>query len=106
MEVVKRIKNLEHIKLAAVYIGLSVLDIVLTQMTLNNGGYEINPVMQYFLRQSYWIAWGIKLGVTIGISLILIWCATMRPRLTKIAFISLVAFMVVVCLYNGIGLLS
>jgi len=105
MELLHKGRNLEHIKLAAVFVGLNIVDIVLTQIMINNGGYELNPIMRYLLGQFGWAAWAIKLAAVAIAMFVLLWRATKYPRLAKIVFISLIIFMLVNCLFNGIGLI-
>jgi len=87
-------------------VGLNILDMGLTQIILNLGGSELNRIMQYSLSQSLGLAWCIKLISVIAVTLVFLWCATMHPRPIKIAFIGLIVFMSIVCLYNGIVLVK
>lgn len=105
VELLYKIKRLEHIKLAIALIVLSILDVILTQMIISKGGVELNPIMQYPVNHSMALTWSIKLIGVIAVSIVLLWCATMRPRPVKITFIGLIGLMSFVCLHNGIVLL-
>jgi hypothetical protein len=104
-ELLYKVKHLEHIKLAIVVMGLNILSMAITQLTLNNGGYEINPAMRYLFEQSHWIAWVSKLGGVAIVMFAFLWCATIFPRLMKVIFISLVIFTIAICLHDSIGLI-
>ena len=81
MEMVKGIKNLGHIKLAVIVVGLAILDVVLTPIGINNGAHEINPIMCYFLEHLGWVAWVIKLTITTVGMLLLLWLQTRKIAL-------------------------
>jgi len=102
----RNIKNLEHIKLAIIFIALNVLDMFLTQIILLKGGWEANPIMKYPLGYSMALSWSIKLTAIISVTIVLLYCATFHPRPIKITFISIIGFMSIVCLYNGLQLVS
>ena len=105
-ELLYKVKSLEHLKLAIVFVVLNILDAVLTNVILAEGGRELNPIMRFLFEQPKWVAWVFEVGGTIIITFALLLIATAYPRQIKIVFISLVILMSVVCLYNGIGLLS
>lgn len=105
MELLHKVRNLEHIKLAAVFVGLNIVDAVLTEIIMDGGGSELNPMMRYFLGQPRWVFWTVKLGGSIILASTFLLCATVYPRLIKIILIFLVILGTVVCLLNGIGLL-
>lgn len=106
MEAVNKIKNLEHLKLAVAFVGLNILDAILTKAIRDSGGIELNPVMQYLFEQPEWVAWTFEIVGTIAIAFVLLLLAVFSPRLIKGVFIGLIILMAFVCLYNGIGLIS
>jgi len=104
VEAVTRIKNLEHVKLAIAFVGLNVLDAILTNAILSRGGIELNPLMRYLFGQPKWVAWTFEIGGTIVVTFAFLLIATVYPRLVKIIFIALIVLMSAVCLYNVVGL--
>jgi len=106
VEAIRKIKNLEHLKLAIVFVALNITDALLTNAIMSAGGRELNPAMRYFFTQPKWVSWGFEIGGTIVATFGLLLLATFSPRLIKVVFITLIAIMAFVCLYNGIGLFS
>ena len=105
-ELLYKVKSLEHIKLAIVFVALNDLDAILTNVALNAGGIESNPIINFLYEQSSWIAWSVKIGSSAVIAFVLLLFASYYPRSIKIVFIALIIAMVAVCLWNGIALLS
>ena len=106
MEAVRRIRTLEHLKLAIVFVVLNVVDAVLTKVILTGGGIELNPIMRYLFGKPEWVAWTFEIGSTMLVSFGLLILALYSPRFIKGLFIALIALLAFVCIYNGIGLLS
>ena len=106
MEALHKVKNLEHLKLAAVFVALNIIDAVLTNVIIAGGGKELNPIMRYLFEQPKWVAWVFEVGGTIIVTFALLLLATAYPRLIKITFISVIIIMAFVCLYNGMGLIK
>lgn len=100
-----KVKSLGHLKLAVIVFGLSIVDIVLTQITLNSGGYESNPIMRYLLGQFGWGAWAIKLVAIATAIIIFLWHAPEYPHLAKMVFIALIVFISTICIFNTIQLI-
>jgi len=101
-----KVKNLEHIKLAVVFVVLNTVDAILTNVIMSGGGRELNPLMHYFFEQPKWVAWSFEIGTTLITAFGLLLLAVFSPRLIKGVFIALIVLMAFVCFYNGIGLLS
>jgi hypothetical protein len=100
------IQTISNIKLAVIIFALNIVDLVLTQTAINNGGHELNPIMRYLLEQSTPGAWAIKLVVVVIGLFVILRFSTLGPRLTKALLTGLVIFMVVNCLVSGITLLK
>jgi len=105
-ELLYKVKSLEHIKLAAIFVGLNMVDAILTNIALNAGGIELNPIMRYLWEQPNWIPWTFEIGSTIFAAFGLLILATYMPRLIKVVLIVAIIYMAAVCLYNVVGLLS
>jgi len=105
-ELLYKVKSLEHVKLAIIFVALNMLDAVLTNIILSYGGRELNPIMVYLFEQPKWVAWTFEIGGTLVATFGLLLIATKYPREIKLIFVVLVVVMFAVCLYNGIGLLS
>lgn len=105
-ELLYKVKSLEHIKLAIVFVALNITDAVLTNVIMSGGGRELNPIMRFLFEQPRWVAWTFEVGGTVIVTFAFLLLATAYPRLVKIVFIGLIILMAFVCLYNGIGLLS
>jgi len=101
-----RVKRLEHIRLAIIFVALNMLDAVLTNIIMAGGGCELNPIMRFLFDQPKWVAWTFEISGTLVAAFGLLLIATAYPRELKIVFIALVAIMSFVCIYNGIGLLA
>jgi len=106
MELLYKVKSLEHIKLAAIFVALNIMDAVLTNMIMKGGGIELNPIMRYLFEQPKWVAWTFEVGGTMIVAFSLLLLAVSAPRLIKGIFIGLIILMAFVCLYNGVGILS
>jgi len=104
-ELLYKVKSLEHIKLAIVFVALNILDAIFTNVIMSGGGHELNPIMRYFFTQPKWVSWTFEIGGTTVAAFGLLVLAVYSPRLIKGIFITLIALMAFVCLYNGIGLL-
>ncbi|MCJ7829391.1 MAG: DUF5658 family protein [Dehalococcoidia bacterium] len=105
-ELLYKVKRLEHIKLAIIFVALNMLDAVLTDIIIKTGGRELNPIMQYLFEQPKWMAWTFEVGGTLVAAFGLLLLAVYSPRFIKVVFITSIIIMGAVCLYNGIGLFS
>lgn len=105
-ELVYRVKRLEHIKLVIVFVALNILDAGLTDIILNTGGNELNPMMRYLSEQGKGILWSVEIGSTIVIAFAFLLLATYSPRLIKVVLIVSIIFMATVCIYSGLVLLA
>jgi len=105
-ELLYRVKCLEHVKLAIIFVVLNIVDAILTNIIMKGGGIELNPIMRFLFEQPKWVAWFFEIGGTIVITFAFLLIATAYPRLVKILFIVLIIFMAFVCLYNGVALLT
>jgi len=101
-----RVKGLEHIKLAIIFVALNILDAILTNIIINAGGKELNPIMSYLFEQPKWVAWAFEVGGTVVVAFGLVLLAVSYPRFIKIVFVTMIIVMAAVCLYNGVGLAS
>ena len=101
-----RVKGLEHIKLAVIFVALNILDAILTNIIINAGGRELNPIMSYLFEQPKWVAWAFEIGGTLIAAFGLLLLAAYSPRFIKVVFITSIIIMGAVCLYNGVGLFS
>jgi hypothetical protein len=100
-ELLYKVKRLEHIKLVIVFVALNILDAILTDIALNAGGIEFNPIMRPLWEQARWIAWSVEIGSTLVVALAFILLAIYAPRLTKVFLIVSIVYMAAVCIYNG-----
>ena len=105
-ELLYRVKRLEHIKLVIVFVALNILDAGLTNIILNTGGNELNPMMRYLWEQPKGIVWGVEIGSTIVVAFAFLLLATYSPRLIKVVLIVSIIYMAAVCLWSGVSLLS
>ena len=103
MEKTNCLRNKKIVGLAGIFVGLNVLDATLTTLAIGIGGYELNPIMRYFLEQPKETFVGTKIGIALVFALILLLAST-RFKVKRILSI-LVVCMTVICLFNGIGLL-
>ena len=107
MEAIRRVKNLEHIKLAAIFVGLNMVDAALTWILAGKGGYELNPVTRAILNHSgWWAFWGFQIGTTLACVAALLFLASVFPRQMGKVFIALIIIFGGVCLFNLAGLLG
>lgn len=107
METIRKIKNLQCIKLAAIFAGLNIIDGILTWVLAGEGGYELNPLTRIVLRQQSALAyWGFKLGRILILIAALLFLASIYPRQMGKVFIVLIIVALGVCLFNLAGLLS
>lgn len=100
-----RVKRLEHIRLVIVFAALNMLDPILTNIIINNGGNELNPLMRYLWEQPRWTLWTVEIGSTVVIALAFLLLATYLPRFIKVVLIVSIIYMAGVCLWNGVCLL-
>ena len=103
-ELVYKIKRLEHIKLLIVFVVLNMLDAILTNIALNFGAVEVNPVTRYLFEQARGIFWTFEIGTTIFVVFAFLLLANYSPRVMKIVLIVSVIYMTAVCLWNGLCL--
>jgi len=105
-ELLYRVKRLEHIKLVIVFVALNMLDTTLTNIIINAGGSEINPMMRYLWERGIGLAWSVEIGSTLVVAFALLILATYAPRFIKVVLIVSIIYMAVVCLWSGVCLLS
>jgi len=103
-ELLYRVKRLEHIKLVIVFVALNILDAGLTDIILNAGGNELNPMMHYLWEQPKWILWSVEIGSTTVVAFAFLLLATYSPRLIKVVLIAAIIFMAAICLWDGMSL--
>ena len=100
-----RIMAMRNVKLAIAFVGLNVLDAVLTLAAMIQGElYELNPIMRKLLEQPGWMFWGFKIVAAIVCASLLLLLAAKYPRQIKRILTVLVVVMLGVCLVNTIGL--
>ena len=106
MEAIRKLDT-RSIKLAIAFVGLNILDIVLTRMSDINGTLcEANPVMRHFIEQSSWgIVWGIKFSVVILVVVLLLIESRRYHGFVQKLFTALVGVMTGVCVVNLIGIM-
>jgi len=100
-----KLKSLEYVKLAIVFVALNVVDNALTHIGLNAGFRELNPVMASLWKRGAWVAWSIDIGASLAIALLVVLLASRSPRLMKALLIVLIIYIAVVCLWNTVYLL-
>ena len=106
MEAVSKIKSLEHIKLVIVFVALNIIDAALTNIILNAGGTELNPMMHYLWKRGIGLAWSVEIGSSLIVAFAFLILATYMPRLIKVVLIVWIIYMTVVCLWGGICLFN
>lgn len=104
-ELLYRVKGLEHIKLAAIFVALNMLDAILTGIVLNAGGTELNPLMRYLWERPKWAVWSVEIVSTIVVAFALLVLAVYSPRFIRVVLIVLIIYMAVVCAWGGLCLL-
>ena len=106
MQAISKIKSLEHIKLVIVFVALNMLDAILTNIALNIGAVEVNPITRYLFEQARGIFWTFEIGST-ALVVFIFWILGMfSPRMMKIVLIVSIIYMTVVCLWNGLCLFN
>lgn len=105
-ELLYKVKRLEHIKLVIVFVALNMLDAMLTNLVLNAGGTEFNPIMRPLWEQARWIAWSVEIGSTLVVAFAFLLLAIYAPRLTKVFLIVATIYMATVCIYTGVVLFT
>ena len=107
MEAVHKVKSLKHIKLAAAFVALNMVDAALTWTLAGKGGYELNPITRIVLVQQSALAyWGFKSGRVLILVAALLYLANIYPRQMGKVFIVLIIIALGVCVFNLLGLLS
>lgn len=107
MEAIHKVKNLEHVKLAAIFVGLNMIDAILTWILAGQGGYELNPLTRLVLEQQSALAYfGFKIGRTLLCTAALLFIASIYPRQMGKVFIVLIIVVLGICLFNLMGLLG
>lgn len=104
MEAIKKVGR-GHIKLAITFILLNVADAALTSKAIAAGGYELNPLMRYALQYPEWIFWWVKMSAVLIITFALLLASGRFPQPIKRIFMALIVVMVVICVFNTMGLL-
>ena len=105
-ELVYKVKRLEHIKLVIVFVALNIVDAGLTDIILNAGGSELNPLMRPLWEQARWIPWSVEIGSSVVVAFAFLILATYSPRLIKVVLIVSIIYMAVVCLWGGLCLFN
>jgi len=107
VEAIQKIKDLKHIKLAAIFIGVNIVDGILTWILAGQGGYELNPITRIVLGQQSALAyWGFKVGRTLLCTMALLFLANIYPRQMGKVFIGVIVVVSGVCIFNLVGLLG
>ena len=107
MEAIQKIKRLHHLKLAAIFVGLNIVDGLLTGILAGQGGYELNPITRIVLAQNLaWAYWAFKIGRTLICTAALLFLASVYPRQMGKVFIIVIIVTSGVCLFNLMGLLG
>ena len=107
MQAIKANKRLVHVKLAAIFGLLNIVDAALTWVVAADGGYELNPVTRTVIAaESVWGYWGYQAGTTLVCIALLLFLARFYPRQLGKVFIGLIIAMAAVCLFNLSGLLG
>ena len=82
--------------LLSAFIVLNVIDGILTNSLLAAGEYEFNPIMSH----TGWVFWTVKLGITVIVTLGLLFFEPRFPYRIKRILKGLVVGMAVICLFN------
>ena len=90
--------------LSICFVSLNVLDGVLTKLGLA-GGYEANPILRMLLSYPEWVFWTFKIVAGIAVVLILWKLRNKYPKPTERILTILTVAMVVVCVWNFVGLM-
>ena len=101
---VSHIAFMENLKLAIAFVVLNIVDAAVTQIVINNGGLELNPIIGIVLRQPFWVFWWFKVSLALIVVLALLIVANKYPRSINRILIGLVIGMAGVCVFNGVGL--
>lgn len=105
MEAIRTIER-GHMKLATAFVGLHVLDAVLTQLSGIRGTLcEASPLISVLIEQSWGLAWSVKMVITIGGTIALIYLGRKYPGLVTRVFIGFISVMIVVCVINAIAVM-
>jgi len=104
MELLHKARNLEHTKLAVVFVGLNIMDAVLTLVLHARGGYELNLTMRYVLEHSPWAFGLVKIGATLAAISLLLSFAKVFPRTMNRVLIASTIMMLGVCIFNAVQL--
>lgn len=107
MEAIQKIRRLQHIKLATIFVGLNIVDGLITWILVGQGGYELNPITRIVLAQNAaWAYWGYKVGRTLICAAALLFLASVYPKQMGKVFIIVIIVTSGVCLFNLMGLLG
>lgn len=88
------------LKLAFAFVGLNILDIILTKMAYAKGALiEVIPMMKNLIEISSGIAWTIKISVIILTTTLLLLFANRYPKQVNKIFIALI-IVTVICVIN------
>ena len=105
MEAIRK-PGTQNIKLAVAFVGLNILDAILTVAAMNKGGVcEANPLMSHLLEQPTWVFWTTKISLTLIFALLLLIFSNKYPRQVKRIFIILVGVMAGICAFNMMGVM-
>jgi len=88
--------------LLAAFVVLNVIDGIVTKSLPAAGAFELNPIMSH----TGWVFWTVKLGITVIVTLGLLFFEPRFPRQVRRILTGLVAGMVVICLFNLAVLIS
>ena len=107
MELLYKIKNLQHIRWAAIFVVLNIFDALLTWTMVQQGGYELNPVTRLVLQQNSALAYyAFKMGRTFILVAVLLYLSNIFPRLLGKVFIVVTIAVAGVCIFNLLGYLQ
>jgi hypothetical protein len=88
--------------LLAAFVVLNVIDGIVTKSLPAASAFELNPIMSH----TGWVFWTVKLGITVIVTLGLLFFEPRFPRQVKRILKGLVAGMAVICLFNLAVLIS
>ena len=86
--------------LAALFVGLNVLDGILTQELVARGHYELNPIISGIIGSS-WAFWVFKIGLAAALVFVFFAFRSKFPVQSHRIMSILVIAMAVVCTWNG-----
>ena len=82
--------------LLAAFVVLNVIDGIVTKSLPAASAFELNPIMSH----TGWVFWTVKLGITVIVTLGLLFFEPRFPRQVRRILTGLVVGMAVICLFN------